>query len=401
MKKYAFPLYLGGVASWFGALGLQTVALPTLGLVYLGTGPTGLAILQMSQMLPPLLLLLFIGSLSDRLEGRAMLVGIHALAAIPPAILGWMVWNNAFSYTHLIIFALMMGVFSAFSIPTRDALLTRLVDSNIQQAVTFALLAQFCAQLLSFSLAAVFSQFAGAWALPILQCLALLAGLACSLGLPRLPPSNTKAPDGSTQGWRAGLDIALASPRLFPVMLVTLSISTLFIGTFLVGLPLIARSVFGGSQFELSILPLSFWGGTITSTLVLSRLPPIIRRGRALGISSFGGAICLLGIAMAGSFTALCVLVLIWGIFAGVNMAMGRTIVQIEAPAYAKARVLAIYNLCFLGGMPIGALLTGVIAEKFGPQITAAIFACLMMITMTAILSFTNLRHIIRAADEA
>lgn len=399
MGTTAFPFYLGGIASWFLALGLQTVMLPTIGLVYLNNSPFELAILQMAQMAPALVLLLFIGGLSDRLEGRTLLAAIHTVAAIPPAILGWMVWNGTFTYTHLLIFALLMGCLSAFSVPTRDALLTRIVQSNVQKAVTFSLMAQFSAQLIGFSLAAVFSQLAGAWALLVMQSIGLLVGLAFSLALPRLPP-QAAPPDSTPQNWRTGLDIVFNSPRLFPILLVTFAVSTFFIGTFVVGLPLIARNVFGGGQLEISLLSLSFWVGTITITIILSRLPPIHRRGLALTFSTFGGALCLMGIGFASSFPIMCAAVACWGLCAGINIAMSRTVMQIEAPAHAKARVMAIYNFAFLGGMPFGALTTGLVSEKFGAQTSVMIFSAAMMLFLIWMFFFTDLRRVTRHPDE-
>ena len=83
--------YLFGVGSWFSAMGLQFVMVPTLAVVVLGVSANELAIVQMTFSIPQLLLLLYAGSIADKTNARHLLLLIHALAAIPPMTLGWLI----------------------------------------------------------------------------------------------------------------------------------------------------------------------------------------------------------------------------------------------------------------------------------------------------------------------
>ena len=376
-----FNAYLGGVASWFANMGLQFVMIPTLAVIHLETSATKLALVQMSLALPQLLLLMFAGSLADRTNGRTMLVNIHVIATLPPMVLGWLVWTSNLEYWHLVAYGLISGVISSFSAPTRDALLMRVTRAGVQSAVMMALITQFAAQLIGFMLAGLAAPVAGPWALLALQVAVMVFGLACALALPSLPPKEIIAsPEIPDRGWRTGLDAVIQSPKLYPVIMSTVSVGIFFIGIFMVALPLIVRNVFGGGQLEISVLSFCFWGGTICTSLLLLRRRPIERRGRAMALAQIAGSVALILVVFAPNFATLCVLVTGWGLAAGVNMAMGRTVVQIEAPEHARARVLALYNLGFLGAAPIGAILTGLTAERVGPQQATGIFAAMMFV---------------------
>ena len=398
--------YLGGVSSWFASLGLQFVLVPTLAIITLKTSASELAIVQMMFSLPQLFLLLYAGSVADKSNSRLVLMLIHLLAAMPVAALGWLVYFNALSYWHLIVFAISMGIISAFSSPTRDGILTRVTSRNIQSAVMMALVTQFIAQLSGFVLAGLAAPIAGPWALLALQFIAIIFGLFAAFFLPSLPAikhQTTIGDHGHVQdrGWLTGYHIVAESDRLYPVVLSTISVGVFFIGIFMVALPLIVRNVFGGGQLEIAIMNVCFWGGTIFTTLVMLNRRPIRRRWRAMTLALVVGSISLICVGFATSFTAVCIFVTCWGLAAGVNMAMSSTIVQIEAPVQAKARVMALYNLGFLGAAPMGAMITGFVSEWVGAQTASIIFAVCMLCVTAWLSIFTPVLKIDRHEDEA
>ena len=57
--------------------------------------------------------------------------------------------------------------------------------------------------------------------------------------------------------------------------------------------------------------------------------------------------------------------VFVWGIAAGISIAMSRSIVQDAAPKEKLARALSIYQLGFMAGMPIGAAIMGFLADLY------------------------------------
>lgn len=396
--------YLGGVGAWFGQMGLQFVMIPTLVVIVLEASASELAFAQIAMSLPQLFLLVYAGGVADRNNGRHMLIVIHLLASLPTSLISWLAWSGQIAYWHIIVYALAVGIVSAFSAPTRDAMLTRVSSGNVQSAVMMSLFTQFTAQIIGFTLAGIAAPLAGPWALPAMQSVVILFGLVCAILLPNIPPIPHDPDDAEINGrpaWRIGYDAVSQSPRLYPVMLATIAVGIFFIGIFMVALPLIVRNVFGGGQLEISILNFCFWGGTIVSTLVMLFRRPIHRRGMAMAGSLIVGSTALIFVPFAPNFVTFCALASAWGLAAGVNMVTSRTIVQIEAPEKARARVMAFYNLGFLGAAPLGAFLAGITAEWIGPLATTGLFAGCMLVFTAWLLAFTPALAIVNDDEPA
>ncbi|HAT08245.1 MAG TPA: hypothetical protein DCS39_03205, partial [Rhodobiaceae bacterium] len=185
-----------------------------------------------------------------------------------------------------------------------------------------------------------------------------------------------------------------------PVILSSGGTVIFFIGIFMVTLPLIVTDIFGGGQLEISILNFTFWGGTIISTVGMMARRPIERRGRAMMGALIVGCFALMLVPLAPSFAAVCAIAGAWGLAAGVNMTMARTIVQVEAPPEARGRVLAFYSLGFMGSAPVGATLSGIVTELIGPLATTFICAASMLVLVSALIATTPVWRIMRHENE-
>ena len=390
--------YLGGIATWFAANGLQFVMVPTLVIITLGGTAGDLAAAQVALAVPQVFLMMFAGSLADKSDSRVILLWVNLLAAIPPIVLGWLTYSGALEYWHIIVFGLLMSASFAFMVPTRDALLSRVATGNIQNSVMMALIAQFAAQLLGYILAGAAAPIAGPWALLAMQTIALVIGFLVTLALPDFPPVPSQ--DDERSGWKAGFSIVWKSSVMRPVILSSVGTGIFFIGIFMVTLPLIVTDIFGGGQLEISILNFTFWGGTIVSTVIMMTRRPVERRGRAMVGALIVGCFALMLVPIAPTFGAVCAIAGAWGLAAGVNMTMARTIVQVEAPPDARGRVLAFYSLGFMGSAPVGATLSGIVTEFIGPLATTFLCAVSMLILVTTLIALTPVWGIMRKEDE-
>lgn len=390
--------YLGGIATWFAANGLQFVMVPTLVIITLGGTAGDLAAAQVALAVPQVFLMMFAGSLADKSDARVILLWVNLLAAIPPMMLGWLAYSGALEYWHIIIFGLLMSAGFAFMVPTRDALLSRVATGHIQNGVMMALIAQFSAQLLGYILAGAAAPLAGPWALLLMQAIALVIGFLVTLALPDFPPVPSHEEENG--GWRAGFSIVWHSSVMRPVILSSVGTGIFFIGIFMVTLPLIVTDVFGGGQLEISILNFTFWGGTIVSTVVMMARRPVERRGRAMVGALIVGCFALMLVPLAPNFASVCAIAGAWGLAAGVNMTMARTIVQVEAPAEARGRVLAFYSLGFMGSAPVGATLSGIVTEFVGPLTTTFLCALAMLALVSTLIATTPVWGIVRHEDE-
>ncbi|MBO6541560.1 MAG: MFS transporter [Alphaproteobacteria bacterium] len=384
--------YLLGQASWFVSLGLQFVLFPHLVANILHAAPFWVGFAQMSLSAPAILFMLLGGATADRGDPRTILFRTHLFAAVPPLVLAQALGADLLSFWLLVIYGLFMGTTSAFAMPARDASLNLVAAGNIQKTVTLAMAVQQCAQLLGMMVALS----AAAFGVPLLfatQSLIMLIGGLASRQLPKKQAAPLDHPP-RLQAMTEGIAYIRRSDTLFPVVVAMFAVGVFFIGAFLVILPLLVRDFYQGGVVELGIANICFWGGTITSTVTLLRIGHVARRGRAVMCSLSAGVTIVVCFSFAMPFWLFCGLSFVWGLGAGCTMTLARTIVQTEAAETLRGRALAIFQLGFAGGAPLGSLLMGTLAGFFGTH-TAMLFPAFGMTGVLAWLMLkSNLWHL-------
>lgn len=389
-RQQRLNFYLGGQASWFISLGIQFVIFPFLVTQVLHEPPARVGIAQMSLMAPALLFMLLGGTVADHGDARRILLRVHLLATLPPLILAGVLLAGELSYSALIVYALIMGTLGAFAIPARDSALSRVAETNIQQAVTLAMGVQMGSQLVGMLFAAGAS-LTGAAALLVFQAAVMLAGFWASAKLDPLPPRNAAAVTSRFAQIVDGLKVAAAIPIVATVIALNFAVGLFYVGSFLVVLPLMIRDIYQSTPTEFTLkfalINICFWGGTIAVNLVLLRVGHVRHRGRMMMAALTSGLIILALFHFPMPFWLLCLLVFWWGIGAGTTMTMGRTIVQVAASDTHRARVLAAFQLGFSGGAPIGALVMGLLVGWLGIN-DAVLVPATIMIGILALLFF-------------
>ncbi|HKV00034.1 MAG TPA: MFS transporter [Vineibacter sp.] len=376
----ALPPYLFGLGAWFASFGIGMVMVQWIVAEILHQPADKLGIVQMCLMGPSILFMLWGGAVADHSDTRRQLLICHGLAALPALGLAFLVITGNLSLGAMIIYGLATGTISAFAIPARDGLLPRVTSLPLPRAVAMATGAQFLFQLVGIALA-IGADAVGASPLLLLQAAIMLAGGIAVSRLPPQPPVARAegAPVGLAMLWD-GVRVVRDSQQIWPVILLLIAVGLFYVATFMVVLPIAVRDVYGGGSARLALVNLVFWCGTIAASFAMMRLGASMRRrGRAIVCALCAGIVVLFAIATLPSFPVLLVLIFCWGMGAGVTMTQGRTIVQVATPASHRSRVLALFQLGFMGGAPIGAPIIGAIARSWSLS-TAMWTACAGML---------------------
>ncbi|TFG98626.1 MAG: MFS transporter [Myxococcales bacterium] len=381
--RYAW--FLASSTSWFAAHGVNQVMIPWLVVGELHASPEWTGTVQMTAMLPNLVLLLVGGVLADRREARRVLAALHALAALPPLVLAASIGSSALSIPVVMACATSLGVLTAFAHPARDSLLSQVAGQDVMRAVTGNTIAQFGAQGLGMAVAAAARWFGSAPVL-VVQAAFVALGRVATRHLPEraaVPVSQGTGPGE----FFAGLRFVLRSD-LRAVLALVCGIGLTFNGSYYVLLPLLVRDVYGGDVSGVSLLLAMFPLGTIGGSLLLLARGGIRRKGRGLALSLAAAACCLVVAGRALPFPALVALTFAWGLAGAVFLNTSRTLFQERAPATERARVLAVNQLGFTAAGPVGALLSGFAAAHFGPENALAHFGLGMLaLVATVVLS--------------
>jgi len=393
-RQQRLRLYLSGQASWYVSLGIQFVIFPFLVTQVLHEPAYRVGLAQMSLMAPAILFMLFGGSLADRSDARTILIRVHAVAALPPILLAVLLLHGTLSYGALIAYALTMGTLGAFAMPARDSALTRVAETGIQQAVTLAMGAQMASQLIGMLIAAT-AAYTGTHVLLFFQAAIMIAGGIASWRLAPLPPAHAPSKDGPLAQILDGLRVARHQPIVITVIGAMFAVGVFYVGSFMVVLPLMVRDVYHSTPDEFTVrfalINICFWGGTIVATLALLRAGHIVKRGRVMIGSLTSGAVVLSLLGVSMPFWSLCIFIFIWGTGAGTTMTMGRTIVQLAAPDSHRARVLALYQLGFSGGAPIGSFCMGYLVGTMGIHNATLVPSLIVVCILAALVRFSPL----------
>lgn len=383
-----YGYFVLGVATWFAAWGAQSVLFAWLVVGVLEADASRVGTAQMSGMLPSLLFLLVGGAFADRVDVRRMLPWLYALAFLLSALLLAAVLAGRLSYPLLIVYALAIGTVSAFVMPARDALLSDVAGSDMMRAVAGLTLAQWGSQAVG-NLAGSSARWIGTPAALAIPAFFFLAGAPLLLKVPRPATSASSAGRPPSRGTLheigEGLRIVAGSPVLRPIVYLVVAVGVLFIGPFMVVIPLLVRDVYGGGVGELGVLSMMFPMGTIVGSLLLLWRGGIRRKGLAQLLALAGGAAALGTVALGLALPVTLLAITFWGVAASVFMSAGRTLFQEAAPPTHRGRVLSVYSLGFMGSGPLGALLSGLLVERFGPLTACGASAVAMLVVVLGV----------------
>ena len=389
--------YLAGTACYLLPGGIQGVLFPWLVAVTLQESPERVGLAQMASQLPMLLLILWGGLVGDRVDQRRFLILLQLGMMAPPLAMAGLLANGFVSFELLIAWAIIGGTFGAFAQPTRDALLNRVAGSEIQRVVTLSIGVQFGIQIFGFGLGSTADRL-GAPLLLVVMALFMLAAALATSRIPPLTPIVQPPRRHPLKDIADGLTLAWRSSVIRPAILLTFAIGVFFAGTYMVILPLMVRDLYAGSAGGIALVFAANMLGTCTTIVWLIRRGGVERPGRAMLINAFisCGVLSLLNQELPQWLFYL--VVYLWGLGGGISMTMSRSIVQEAAPETHRARIMSVYSLGMMGGMPIGSLLLGWCVGQFGARDAVLVPVFGMALTAIALFLSSGLWRVRRQA---
>lgn len=376
--------YMFGTGSWFLAFGIQGVMFAWLVTMVLRESPEMVGLAQMTLLLPAMLLMLVGGSLADRFGGRRMAVVAQLASVVAPLMLLTVVWFDQLTLSSMLLYAVLMGCAVAFVTPARDGLLNHVAEGRIQRTVLLTSVMQFSMQMLGFLIASL-ADDTGPVVILGVQAGVLAIGVFGFLRVPATTPAPVEDRPSLLQSVVEGAKTVLRHRAMRMVMVQNFAMGLFFMGSFIVTLPLLVREVFDGTAADLGLMNATNSVGLVATILLLLRLGDVQRQGRALILAQLLGSIVLAVAATAANFALLLTTLFFWGACGGIAMTMSRTIMQEQAPDAQRGRVMGFYSFSFMGAGPIGAVLSGYLVERFGPQMALLIAASIMFVFILVI----------------
>jgi MFS family permease len=146
--------------------------------------------------------------------------------------------------------------------------------------------------------------------------------------------------------------------------------------------------------------------GALAGALLLASRETVAGLGRWVAIAAGAFGVSLIALAVSRSFWVSCAILLPVGFSMMVEMGSSNTLIQSMSPDHLRGRVMSVYSMMFMGMAPVGAVLSGVTADRWGAPMTIAV-AGIVCIAAGAVFGWrlpsirTEARRLIDAAQMA
>ena len=320
-----------------------------------------------------LLLTIYAGILADRTDKRRTIVIAQVLFMLEAFTVAILVWTGVVRVWQVMVLATLLGLASAFDIPTRQSFIVELVGKDdLMNAIALNSSLFNAARVIGPAIAGALIGLVGiAWCYFFngLSYIAVIAGLL----LMRLPAFVPRAHTGSTwTGFREILGFLRADRRLRTLVILTATLSV-FGFPYITMMPVFARDVLhrGAGGYGILISSVGV-GATIGALGVALGSRRIRHRG---GLMLVGGTTFGVLLMLFAASRALGLSVLLLGL-AGcamiVNNSLTNTLLQTAVPDDMRGRIMGFYSFMFVGMAPFGAFFVGLAAEHYGAPLAVA-----------------------------
>ncbi len=335
-------------------------------LVYELTGSaTSVGVSFLCQFLPMLLLGVWAGAVTDRHDKRRIALLTQTLLAVQAALLGVLYLLDVLTLPIVYLLAVVLGVVNAFDNPARRGFVVELVEpSEITNALSLNTAVMTGSRIFGPAIAAALKGPLGAGWLFIMNAATFAAILWPLLAMDRtqVRPSERAVRGGTPV--RDALRFITRDRRLL-VVFVVFTLVGMFAFNYPVSLLKLSVARYD-SESLFGILLAATGFGAMVGSLITAARPRITTwwffgNGAVLGLSG-------LALAWAPNKWAAIALAIPVGVGGAAFVAGQNAIVQQEAPADMRGRLLALGAVAFLGTTPIGAPATGWIADHVGAE---------------------------------
>jgi len=363
--------FFGQLASLIGTW-MQSAA--QLWLVYrLKGSPVVLGLFGFANQIPIFFLAPLGGVVADTRNRHTTLIWTQASAMVLAFVLAGLTLSGLVQVWHLILIAFLVGVVNAFDIPIRQAFLNDMVaKDDLMNAIALNSSIFHGGRVVGPAIAGFAIAAIGEGWCFFLNGMSFLAVIAALVAM-RIPPhASAKQQDASLKNLLEGFNYAVGDPPVRSVLLL-IGLVSLVALPYTVLLPIFANTILQGGSRGFGILLSASGIGALTGALYFAGRQVYTGLARWIAVAAAICGVSLAAFSQSRIFWLSCVLLLIAGFSVTVQMAASNTVIQHRVPDALRGRVMAIYAMMFMGMYPVGALLAGAIAKRFGAPTTVGV----------------------------
>jgi MFS family permease len=328
---------------------------------------------------PTILLTLYGGYVADRLPRRTLLVATQTTMMILAFILAGLSFTHVIQPWHILILAFILGVANSFDAPARTSFIMELVEKkDITNAIAFNSTMFNIGTVVGPAVAGItYAAFGPAWCFTI-NGISFIAIITALLFMRITPIPKKPRQVSAVIEIGEGIRYVFAN-RLILNLIISIGMVSIFGIGLLNLLPAWARDVLHGDVRTNGWLISARGVGSLISALMLVYLGSRKIRGKLWTAGTFVMPLMLFIFAYVRWLPLSVVMLIIagWGFMMIMNNS--QAIVQTFVSDHIRGRVMSVYTLVFFGSMPLGSLIAGNVAEKWGEPTTIILGASVLM----------------------
>jgi predicted MFS family arabinose efflux permease len=326
---------------------------------------------------PMLIFSLFGGVIADRMERRKVMLVSQYLQMTFALVLAALVYTQKVHIWHIFVLSFLTGSAQSISGPAYITLLPMLVRrEDVPNAVAMNSMQFNLARVIGPAMGGVIFAALGAAAcfgvngfsfVFVIIAISLIASPAATQKVDR---SRSVASLSVMDEMKEGFAFVRARPSL--LLLTFLSFAGTFLGMPLFTLlPVVAKTIFGLGPRGLSLLQADYGVGSVLGALFVASASYALRKGRLALMLQLAFAVLLAGFGISRNLAASVVIAFLAGACIVGVVSMYSSLVQLVTTDAMRGRVMSIFMLAFRGGMPLGNLMAGYVAQRW--SITTAL----------------------------
>jgi MFS family permease len=370
LRHRNYRLYFTGQS--ISLIGTWLTKVATAWLVYRLTGSAWLlGVVGFAGQIPTFLLAPVAGVLVDRWNRHRVLVVTQTLAMVESALLALLTLGGVIRVWEIVALNVFQGLIDAFDMPTRQAMVVRMVDDRADLPNAIALNSSMvnAARLLGPAIAGVLIAAVGEGWCFFIDALSYGAVLSCVLLMRVEPQPSASKATHVLQEMAEGFRYARAIAPIRALLLL-LAVTGLAGRPFNVLLPVIAHEVMRGGAGTLGALQATAGVGALAAALYLASRASVVGLGRIVTISAALFGLGLVAFSRAHVLWLAMPLLFCAGAGMMLQTAASNTIIQTIVADDKRGRVMSLLAMSLFGTVPIGSLVAGALATRIGAEDT-------------------------------
>jgi MFS family permease len=353
-----------------------------------------LGVIGFASQVPSLFLMPFAGIVADRVNRHRLVIIIQILFMLQAGLLAALVFTGQAQLWQLVALSAILGIITAFDIPTRQTFIFDMLENKAQLPSAIAINSSITTvtRLIGPFIAGLLIAWTGEGMCFLVNALSYVA-VVIALLFVKSKQAEVKAQKHDTlRQLKEGFAYAFGVPPIRAIITL-LGLIGLFSIPFIVLMPAFARDIFHGNASTLGFLTASFGFGSVLGAFIVGSRKNVHQHGDWIfaGCSLFG--LGLIAFGFSKSFILSLLVLPVMGFGSMVMMAGSMTLIQTMVDEDKRGRVMSIVVMALMGLSPFGCMVAGFLATKIGSGNTVIVSGIFTVVIALALASRVGKLH--------